>query len=287
MGRLHVIGRGIEDHGTIQLDGRQPPAEAGVLGLLDQQGFDPRRRDLLYATQEFFNRAELGDQLHCRLLTDALHAGNIVRRIAHEPHDLHDARRLHAETFAAFRFAEPLVFHRIVDAHVGRQELEHVLIASNDDDVEAGLFRLVGERADQIVRLVAGLPDGGNVEGLHHAMDVRNLSAHAFRHRRPLCFVCLELRMAQCRTLFVKRHHETIRLPLTKNLQQRRRKTEDGVGLEAFGIIQSRQGEERTIDIGAPVDQVERLAAGLGGRHGARDRGPMSAAVYHICGAWH
>ena len=57
------------------------------------------------------------------------------------------------------------------------------------------------KRADQIVRLVAGLPDGRNVEGIHHAMDVGNLGAHAFRHRRPLRLVCLELRVAQRRTL--------------------------------------------------------------------------------------
>ena len=55
------------------------PAEAGIFSLFDQQRFDPRRRDLFDAAQEFFYRAELGDQLHCGFLTDAFHAGNIVR----------------------------------------------------------------------------------------------------------------------------------------------------------------------------------------------------------------
>ncbi|MCG3773224.1 MAG: hypothetical protein JW395_0028 [Nitrospira sp.] len=143
-----MIRCGIECHRAIQLDGRQPPAETSILSLVDQQGLDPGRRDLLDAAQEFFYRAELGNQLHRRLLADALHAGNIVRRVAHEPHDLHHARRLYAETFAAFCFAEPLVFHRIVDADVGRQELEHVLVAGDDDNVEPGLLGLVRQRAD-------------------------------------------------------------------------------------------------------------------------------------------
>jgi hypothetical protein len=32
------------------LDGRQPPAEAGIFSLVDQQRFDPWRRDLLDTT---------------------------------------------------------------------------------------------------------------------------------------------------------------------------------------------------------------------------------------------
>ena len=188
----------------------------------------------------------------------------------------------------ALRFAKPLVFHRIVHAHVRRQELEHVLVAGDDDDVEAGLFRLVRKRADQIVRLVAGLPDGGNVEGIHHTMDVGNLGAHAFRHRRSLRLVGLELRMPQRRALFVKRHDEAIRLPFTNNLQQHGCEAEDGVGLEALGIVQGRQGKERAIDIGAPINQVERLTAGLGAWHGtAKGREPVSAAVYQTGGACH
>ena len=115
------------------------------------------------------------------------------------------------------------------------------------------------QRADQIVRLVAGLPDGRNVEGVHHAMDVGNLGTHAFRHRRPLRLVGRELRMTQRWALFIKCHHDAVRLPFTNDLEQGRRKAKDGVGLETLGIIESRQGKERTIDIGAPIDEIERL----------------------------
>ena len=48
----------------------------------------------------------------------------------------------------------------------------------------------------------------------------------------------------------------------------RSREPEDGVGLEALGVIQSRQGKECTIDIGASINEIERLTIGLGGRHG-------------------
>ena len=155
---------------------------------------------------------------------------------------------------------------------MGRQELEHILVACDDDNIVPVLLSLVRERADQIVRLMPGLPDGRDVEGLHHAMDVGNLSTHAVRHRRPLRLIGGELRVTQRRTLFVERHDEAIRLLLAHNLQQHRREAEDGVGLEALGIIHRREGEESTIDIGAPIDQIERLAVGFEARHGVENR---------------
>ncbi|MCG3778460.1 MAG: hypothetical protein JW388_1181 [Nitrospira sp.] len=263
-----MIGLGLEGDGAIQLDGHQPPAETGILGLVDQEGLDPGRRDFFDAVQEFFDRAKLSNQLHRRFLTDTLHAGNIVRRIAHKPHDLDNARRLHAETLNTVRFTKPFVFYRIVDAHVGSQELEHILVARDDDDIIPILLRLVREGTDQIVCLMPGLSDGGDVEGIHDAMDIGNLSAHPVRHRWPLRFVVFELRVAQGRPFFVKRHNNSIRLLLANNLQQHRREAEDGVGLKTFGIIHRRQGEEGTIDVRASIDQIERLAAGIVAGHG-------------------
>ena len=51
-------------------------------------------------------------------------------------------RRFDAELLYAFGFAGPFVFHRIVDTHVRCDELKHVFITGDDDDIVASLFRL-------------------------------------------------------------------------------------------------------------------------------------------------
>jgi len=76
------------------------------------------------------------------------------------------------------------------------QELERVLVARDDNDIVSRPLGFVGERADEIVGLIAGLADGAAVQGLNNTVDVRDLRAHALRHGRPLGFVVLELLMA-------------------------------------------------------------------------------------------
>ena len=79
------------------------------------------------------------------------HPGDVVGAVSHEAHHLHDPRRLHAESFTAFRLTRPFVFHRIVDSDMRGQQLEHVLVAGDNDDIVADLFGLTRERADQII----------------------------------------------------------------------------------------------------------------------------------------
>ena len=87
------------------------------------------------------------EQVDGGLLADAFHAGNVVRRIAHQSHDLDDPRWLDPEPLAAFRLAGPFILHGIVNPHVRRQELEHVLVARDDHDVVALALRLLGARS--------------------------------------------------------------------------------------------------------------------------------------------
>ena len=52
---------------------------------------------------------------------------------------------------------------------------------------------------------------------------------------------------------------EAVRLPLAKNFEQHGGEPIDGVSLEAFGIVEGWKGKKGTVDIRAPVDQIERL----------------------------
>ena len=223
----------------------------------DQQGFDPHRCDFLNPPQQLVNGAELRDEFDRRFLADAFHPRNIVGASPIRPIIFHDARWLDPEPLAAFGFPEPLVFNRIVDADVRGEKLEHVLVAGNDDDLEAGPLRLTRQGPDQIIRLIARLSEGGNVQRFDNAMNVGNLHTHAFRHRRTLRLVRLVFFMAERGTLLVEGNGETMRLVLPDNLHQRGGKPVDGVGLKALGVVQRRKSKEGAIDVGAPIDQVQ------------------------------
>ena len=73
--------------------------------------------------------------------------------------------------------ANHFVLHWIVNTRDRGQELEHVLVAGDDRHREPLPLRPFGQGADEIVRLIAGLPDAGNRHRLDHPVDVRNLGA--------------------------------------------------------------------------------------------------------------
>ncbi|GIW56111.1 MAG: hypothetical protein KatS3mg082_2515 [Nitrospiraceae bacterium] len=89
-------------------------------------------------------------------------------------------------------------------------------------------------------------------------MDVRDLRAHPFRHRRPLGLVVFELIVTQGRPFLVERDRQAVRPMPAENLHQHRGEAIDRVGLKALGVRQRREREEGAIDIGAAVDEIER-----------------------------
>ena len=245
------------------MNGGQLPAQSGIVGLLDQQRSDLGGRHFLNAAQELFDRPELRDQLDRGLLPDTFHAGDIVRGVAHEPHHLDHSRRFHAEPRTAVVLPEPLVFHRVVDAHRRRQQLEHVLVAGDDHYPEPPCLRLAGQRADEIIGFVPGEPDHRQPEGLDHAMDVRDLRLHSLRHGRPVCLILLELLMTEGWPFFIERHSQGVRPVFAQDLHEHRGKAVDRICLQPLGIRQGGQGEIGSVNVGAAVNQVE-------GRHGER-----------------
>jgi hypothetical protein len=68
--------------------------------------------------------------------------------------------------------------------------------------------------------------------------------------------------MAQGRSGLVEGNRQTLRLVFADDLHQRRGKAVDRIGLQAFGIVQRRQGKKGPIDVRAPVNQVEGRPAG-------------------------
>src|SRR4051812_35263460 len=77
--------------------------------MLEQRLARPLLGDRRRRGEDRLEIAELRDQLTRRLVTDALHAGHVVRRVADEREIIHDVRRRHAESVAAVLDADPLL----------------------------------------------------------------------------------------------------------------------------------------------------------------------------------
>ena len=79
-------------HGHVSLDGGQPVRQVSHV-FVRRQLFPEGSFDFVYVGIDFIQRAVLGNQLQCRLLTHAGDAGDVVRRIAHEGFHIDHLRR--------------------------------------------------------------------------------------------------------------------------------------------------------------------------------------------------
>ena len=146
-------------------DRREVLAHEHGLAMLDELVAQLVRLDLVDPLVQRLERPELADELGRGLLADPGHARDVVGRVAlerlvvdhlagHEVEPLGDLRRV--------------VEDRVLDPRPGRHqpgvvgdELEHVEVAGHDRRVEAAPLGVHGDRADDVVGLVAGqLVDG-------------------------------------------------------------------------------------------------------------------------------
>ena len=72
-------------------------------------------------------------------------------------------------------------------------QLEHVLVAGDDDHFAAGRFGAAGDGADHVVGLEAGVFEHGNAHGLQQAADVGDLLQQVGRGLRAVGLVLGEL----------------------------------------------------------------------------------------------
>ncbi len=144
VGRLDPIGLGMEFHRTLDVDGRQFPAEARIVRLFGEEGLHARRRDLVEAGEQFVDRPELRDEFHRCFLADPFDPRNVVAAIAHETHHFDHTCGLHPELRDTLCLGGPFVFHGVVDTDMRRHELQHVFVTGDNDDVVPGLLCLPG-----------------------------------------------------------------------------------------------------------------------------------------------
>ena len=104
---------------TIGLDGGQASAEPSVAGLLYQDGF------IRVGMTSSSRLSSSSIVPNCPINFVAVFSptpftpGMLSTGVAHETHDLRDARRLHSEAVPAFLLADPFILDRIIDASRG------------------------------------------------------------------------------------------------------------------------------------------------------------------------
>jgi hypothetical protein len=166
-------------------------------------------RDLLRLTsagmiEHSFDAAEFDNQLHAALVANAGYAGYVIHRVAAQGHHIDDLLRRNAQNFYDLGGVEnQVVLLRVENLHRGRDQLHHVLVAADDEDLVLLAGGLAGEGSDHVVGLEAlGLQDG-NAQGLEGAADVGNLAAQVFGHRGAIGLVALVAHLVEALRLAV------------------------------------------------------------------------------------
>ena len=127
------------------------------------------------------------NQLLRRLLADAAHTWHVVRRVANEREIVGDERRRHTEPLASILDAHPLLLDArrasaawIQQPYAGPHELLKILVARNDNDVQAGGDCFPSQCANDVVSFISAYGDDRDVvsiekltNSLHPAIKVR------------------------------------------------------------------------------------------------------------------
>ena len=226
---------------------------------------------LVDAGHELLDRAELVHQLGGRLVPHARHARDVVAGVALQGHEVEvlagrDPEPLgHGGLVVADDVADPLAVEHHGDP--GPHELEEVPVGRDDRGVDPLCRRGHGEGPDRVVGLVAvGDPEHRDPQGLEHLLDQAELRLEVARRLGPARLVVGVLLEPHRRRARVERHGDQVGSLLGEQLDHHRGEAVDRVRDRARARGEGRrQGEERPVREGVPVEQEE-AAWGLGGR---------------------
>ncbi len=258
----------IQRDGEIANDSAQLAAREHLLSGLDQLLAQLVRLHFVEAGVDSLDRAELAHELGRRLLADAGDAWDVVRRVALEGLVLDHLVRPQLEALPdPGRVVEHGGVHALARRHEARvlgHDLQHVEIAGHNGRVQAARVEIAGDRADDIVRFVAGhLVDRDPKRG-HDLSNLRELRAQVVRHRRPSGLVSRELLVAERRTRQVEAGGDVLGLHVLDPAQQDAAETEDGVDELALAGREGRQRVVAAVDEAVAVEQHQARHCGLG-----------------------
>ncbi len=218
-----------------------------------------------------------GDELGRRLLPHSRDAGKVVGRVAAERGVLRVQRGRHARALldaglvvvGVVGDAAPVV----EDPHERvLYELVRVPVTGDDEHLVAGVAGAGGQRGDDVVGLVAGELDDGDLERLDHLADQPHLLFEDVGGGVAVGLVVGDPLVAERRLGAVEGDRDGVGLVVAHQVQQHRREPVDRVrDLARRQRDVSRKGKEGAVGERVPVDQ-HHLRHRLGG-YPARSRG--------------
>ncbi len=212
---------------------------------------------------QVLHRSVFLDQRDGGLLADPFHPRHVVRGIPHQRQHVDHLLRCHAEAFLHpcdvddFRRLPRLC--RFVDLHPFGHKLEEILVRGDAEHLVSRILAPARNGADNIVRLVAGNFQAGDMivaDQLLHADKLRN---HLLREVRTVRLVGLELIVAERFGRAVPRHGNQVRLLLFQQAFKVGDKRKRGPGRLSFSGAKSGV-QQRIISAkkdGHAVDQIE------------------------------
>ena len=184
--------------------------------------------------QHPLQRAILGDQLQRRLFAHARHAGNVVRRVAHQALHVDHLLRFEAvDLLNIFRRDPDGVRDALFRVENGRffaRELEGVPVAGDEHGLPALALALGGDGAQNVVRLVAGQLQNGQPHSDDQLADNGILGAQLVGHGLAGAFVVGVSLGAQRRRVHIEGHGQLFGLLLLDGLEQHHHKAMHRVG---------------------------------------------------------
>ena len=211
------------------------------------------------------------DQLGRGFRSDAVNAGNVVDRIAHQREHVADKVGVYAEFFLHLFKIDALILHRIEHVDAGRavgaidlaDQLHQVLVGGNDGDIPSFALGGAGVGRDQVVCLEALFLDAFEAEGAGGVANQRELRDQVLWRGRAIGFVFGVNVVAKGAARLVENHRQ-MRGPfrlveVIGQFPQHGRVTVNRAHRRAFRIGQRGQAMIRPKNVGGTVDEVEVL----------------------------
>ncbi len=206
--------------------------------------------------------SELADELDGRLLAEARHTGNVVDAVAHQRQEIGDLFGRHPPLGGHRRLVVPDGLAPGIGRehpHARAHELEHVLVARDEDHLDRLALHPLHQRAQHIVGLEAGHFQKGQPERFEDAHHQGDLAAQVVRHPGARLLVGRELRLAEGRPRGIPGHRGVVRALVAEELPEHGGHAEDGVGGLALRVREIGQRVVGAVEIpGAVHDEQAR-----------------------------
>ena len=253
-----AAGVGIERHRAVGVDRDQRLALARILGVGEQRFAIALLLDLAGPREQPLERSERRDQIARALLADAGHALDVVGGVAHQRQHVDHLLGRHAELLLHALGVVPRArVARVVDLDRAADQLEEVLVAGDERDLEAARRGLAGERAHDVVGFVAIRRQDRHAERAAGLVHERHLIDQVGRHRAARRLVVGGEVAAEGRTGEIERRGDELRLVVGDELRQHRDEAVDRVRDLPGGVGHRRQRVVRAVHLVAAVDQEE------------------------------